>query len=436
MSQPPPFHPGTAAPPGEAPATHAAAASTRLGLRRQLVLSTYWLSLSFQGGALLGVAVPAELLNLTSNANKTWVLGLLGGFASLSGMIAQPIAGALSDLASSRWGRRRPYLLGGALIDVVGLALMTISSNLGMLFAGVLLATCGSSISSAAYQAYVPDHVPRDQYGEASGYIGAMTMFGTVVSFGLGGILVAPGAASPFYVATIVIIAAGALLTAVAIPDPAVPRQARFGTITWRTLWLEPWRHPDFVLVFATRAMMMLALYTLFTFVEYYVRDVLHVTQFVQGAALVAGLATLAAVGGILTGWLSDRIGRKRIVSGASVLMACALGVMAFARHLELVLAVGVIFGVALGAFAAVDWALAIDVLPDRDFAAKDLGLWAALHQPAPDHRALRGRGSAGRAGAIRLGCRFQCAVPGRRRPRRRKWRAGLAFAERALRRV
>jgi MFS family permease len=123
--------------------------------------------------------------------------------------------------------------------------------------------------------------------------------------------------------------------------------------------------------------MMMLALYTLFTFVEYYVRDVLHVTEFVQGAALVAGVATLAAVGGgVLTGWLSDRTGRKPIVSVASIVMATVLVIMAFAHQLDVVLGAGVAFGLSFGAFAAVDWALAIDVLPDRSFAAKDLGLW------------------------------------------------------------
>lgn len=355
---------------------------TLIGARRQLVLAAYWFSLSFQGGALMGVAVPAQLLNLTSNVDKVWALGLLGGCASLVGMVAQPIAGALSDLSTTRWGRRRPYLIGGALLDVVGLALMITAANMALLFAGALLASLGSAVSTAAYQAYVPDHVPPAQYGEASGYIGAMTMFGTVVSFGLAGLLVAPGTASSFYVATVVIVGAGVVLTALAIPEPATPYPAtpypaRRGAVTWRGLWLAPWRHADFVLVFVTRALMMLALYTLFTFVEYYVRDVLHVTKFVQGAALVAGVATLAAVGGgVLTGWLSDRIGRKLIVSGASVLMAAALGVLAFSRSLEMVLGMGVVFGIALGAFAAVDWALAIDVLPDLNFAAKDLGLW------------------------------------------------------------
>lgn len=357
--------------------TFAGAPGALLGVRQQTILSTYWFSLNFQGGALLGVAVPAQILGLVRAGQKTWVLALLVGFSSLITMLVQPAAGALSDLSLSRWGRRRPYLVVGALLDVAGLAMMARAPDLPLLFAGGLLASFGSGVSGAAYQAYIPDHVPPQQVGEASGYMGAMTMLGTIGSFGVAAFTVARGAASPFYLVTIGVIGVGALVTAVAIPDHPTPLRARPRATSWRVLWLKPWSSPDFAWVFATRAMMMLALYTLFTFVEYYVSDVVHVTQFVQGTAAVAGIATLAALaGGLLTGWLSDRIGRKWMVSSAGCLMAAALAVLAVAHQLNVVLGVGIVFGLALGTYTAVDWALAVDVLPDQAFAAKDLGLW------------------------------------------------------------
>jgi MFS family permease len=345
-----------------------------VGVLRQVLLSAYWLSLSFEGGALVGVAIPAQLLGLTSNADKAWVLGLISSITSLVGTAVLPVAGMLSDRSTARWGRRRGYLVGGSLVNVAGLVVMARSASISILFLGLLLTMIGSNISAAAYQAYLPDHVPPEQYGEASGYVGAMMMLGTLGSFGLAALLVAPRAAGSFYAATIGVVAAGVILTAVAIPD-------RVGTMppreTWREAWFGPWRSWNFTLVFTTRALMMLALYALFTFVEYYVRDVLKVTHFVQGAAAVAAVATIAAVGGgVLTGWLSDRMGRKPIVSASAVLMGAALLVMATVHRLDVVLGVGVAFGLALGAFSAVDWALAIDVLPSRDYLAKDLGIW------------------------------------------------------------
>jgi MFS family permease len=354
-----------------------AAVAGHVPTRQQLILSVYWFALSFQGGALLGVAVPAQLLGLTRHLDKALTLGILGAVAAFVAMVAQPVAGAMSDLSSARWGRRRTYLLAGALIDLVGLAAMAAASSLWLLSIGLLFASLGAGVSGASYQAYVPDHVPAEQYGEASGYIGAMTMIGTVASFGIAALLVTPGTAGSFYIATMAIVAAGAIFTALAVQEPREHDRAPSTDMSWREMWLQPWRSPNFVLVFLTRGMMLLALYMLFTFVEYYVRDVIHVTHFVQGAALVAGVATLTAiVGGVISGWLSDRIGRKPIVTLGSVLMAGALSVLAFAHTLNAVLAMGMVFGIALGALSAVDWALAIDVLPNRAFAAKDMGIW------------------------------------------------------------
>jgi MFS family permease len=37
---------------------------------------------------------------------------------------------------------------------------------------------------------------------------------------------------------------------------------------------------------------------------------------------------------------------------------------------------IGAVFGIGYGAYQAVDWALAIDVLPQGESAAKDMGIW------------------------------------------------------------
>jgi MFS family permease len=204
-----------------------------------------------------------------------------------------------------------------------------------------------------------------------------MSMFGTITSFGFAAVLIGPHRVGPFYLINATLIIAGATLTALGLPDPPASRDSRPLVQNWRALWLDPWRNPDFSWVFATRTMMMIALYTLFTYVAFYVRDVVHVSAFVAGAAAIAGVATVAAlISGIVTGWLSDRVGRKILVSIASVLMAGALLGLAFFHDLNLVLGLGVVFGLALGTYMAVDWALAVDVLPREGFAAKDLGLW------------------------------------------------------------
>lgn len=349
----------------------------RLDARSQLVLSAYWSSLSFHGGALLPVAVASQLIDIAPRGPNTAELALMGGLSGLVVTVIQPIAGVCSDLTHGPFGRRRPYVLLGALVDIVGLLVLAGAHSVSLVLIGLLVATAGSGTSGAAYQAYIPDRVPADQYGEASGYMGAMMMAGTIASFGLAGILVQPDQSAPFYLITAAVVAAGALVTVLGIPDP-VQSEGEVPVIGgWRALWIEPWKNRDFSWVFATRAMLMLALYTLFTFVAYYVRDVVHVTSFAAGAAAVAGVATIAALaGGIATGILSDRWGRKPLVSVASMMMSLSLLVLAFFHQFSLVLGVGVVFGLALGTYTAVDWALAVAVLPSERLAAKDLGLW------------------------------------------------------------
>src|SRR5207249_4486680 len=83
---------------------------------------------------------------------------------------------------------------------------------------------------------------------------------------------------------------------------------------------------------------------------------------------------------------LSDRIGRKPLVYASGGIMAAAAVIfipVAFFPSLQFTYLVGALFGLGWGAFQAVDWALAIDVLPHQGGAAKDMGIWhTALVMP------------------------------------------------------
>jgi MFS family permease len=81
-------------------------------------------------------------------------------------------------------------------------------------------------------------------------------------------------------------------------------------------------------------------------------------------------------VGSTAGGWLSDRTGRRRpFVLAAGVIIALALVAIAFSHSFALFLAAVTLFGLGEGLYLAVDLALATDVLPDPDDAAKDMGV-------------------------------------------------------------
>jgi MFS family permease len=89
----------------------------------------------------------------------------------------------------------------------------------------------------------------------------------------------------------------------------------------------------------------------------------------------VTGLM-FATVTGIVGGRLSDRIGRKRVVYVANSVVALAAIAFLVSPSLSYVFVVASVFGLGFGAYYGVDWALACDVLPKKEDAAKDMAVW------------------------------------------------------------
>jgi MFS family permease len=148
-----------------------------------------------------------------------------------------------------------------------------------------------------------------------------------------------------------------------------------------RLFGFHPRRNPDFAWVLVTRLAMMMGIYTIQTFLQYYMRDVMGVANPEQETTRFIIIAALASLpGALLAGWLSDRIGRKRVIYLSGGLLAL-LGLVIvvthlFTRSLPLVFLAGALFGIGGGAYQSVDWALVADVLPSRKEFAKDMGVW------------------------------------------------------------
>jgi len=362
----------------------------RLNLRQQLTLSFLWFSLNFQSAALLPVVVPAQILlfvapGTAGNVQQATFLGWLSAVGSLVALLVQPVVGALSDRTSSPLGRRRPYILAGGAVLLVGVAGLAAARGVVTFVIAFLLAQLGSNVATAAYQGLLPDRVPREQRGTASGYLGAMTILGNVGSLALAGVWLSQSGfergAARFYFASAVILVLGIGITVAGVPERPTRRAPAMATRSLvdaiNRLFLSPWQHENFRWVFLTRAFVMLGLTLFLTFIEYFFAQVAHVQNFVQSTAALAVLALGGAIVGALTlGILSDRLGRVRVVALATGCMTLASLTFVVAPDVPL-WPLGLLFGVGYGAYTSVDWALAVDSLPELAAAGKDLGLWS-----------------------------------------------------------
>lgn len=139
----------------------------------------------------------------------------------------------------------------------------------------------------------------------------------------------------------------------------------------------SPRRNPDFAWVLATRLLVMLGIYTIQTFLQYYLRDAVHVADPEQATTNFVILVSLTSlVSAFVAGWLSDRFGRKRLVYVAGYMMALVGVIFVITHSYPLVFASAALFGLGYGAYQSVDWALVVDVLPSEHSYARDMGIW------------------------------------------------------------
>ncbi|MCZ8282521.1 MAG: MFS transporter [Aquidulcibacter sp.] len=90
-------------------------------------------------------------------------LPLLQLAGPLTGLLVQPIIGAMSDRTASKWGRRTPYFIVGAIMCSLGLFFMPLSSSILMAVSLLWILDAGNNITMEPYRAYVSDRLNPDQ---------------------------------------------------------------------------------------------------------------------------------------------------------------------------------------------------------------------------------------------------------------------------------
>jgi MFS family permease len=335
--------------------------------RDHLAINALWVGVHFQDAALMTILVPALLLILTP-ANHTNVLAVLSTIAAIGTAVASPVAGALSDSARRRGGDRRlqtAVILG---IDTIALLVMAQVSTVVGLTGAVVVATVALISGSTVYQVLLPEIVPRQFWGTAAGYRGAMTLVGTIVGLLLAALLPAREA--------LLFDAAGVALSALTLffvpPSPPYVPEVRSGA-TVRDRW-------DLLVTLIGRAWIVLGMTLLNTYVLFFFNDVLHVTNASFNAGLVAGAALIGAVASsVAAGVLSDKLDRRLVVCLSGLPMTLAAVGFALFPDPRVVFVFGAMFGLGYGGVFSVGWALALDAVPALGDVARDLGLWATL---------------------------------------------------------
>ncbi|MEE8443332.1 MAG: MFS transporter [Dehalococcoidia bacterium] len=315
------------------------------------------------------VVLPVLVLAVAPEDLKNTYLGLLTLVGLVVAMVMQPLAGHLSDLTLSPWGRRTPYLAVGSLLACLSVFILGIASSIMAMAVAIIVIQVCINLALGPYQALIRDLAPEGRRGEVASFkvladsVGGVTflvlvalLLGLYTStqndlwlwLSLGLMSLSFGVSAAWTVIGIRKKETGIAPVAVVSDTGRVPGEA----------------HPQFGWFLGSRFCTFAALAALQTYAVFYLRDVVGL----ENPARAVGTMTLVIGGSLLLvvypiGKLSDRIGRKNVIVASALVGAIGIVALLQATNLLQVMVVSSLLGVCAGAYLGTSLALATDLV-------------------------------------------------------------------------
>lgn len=328
-------------------------------------------------GAVPGILLPAQV-TLLDEPNKVANLAIVATIGAFAAMLAQPIAGQISDRTRTRFGRRAPWMVIGVLAGALSLAGLAFANTLVGIVIAWTLVQIAYNFAQGPLSAVMPDRVPLARRGTFAALTGIGLMVGA-----LGGSVIA----SVFYDSIAVGYFTFAAISVVVIvlfnvfnpdyPSTNVTNEPFTFVEFLKTFWVSPITHPDFFWAFTGRLLLYTGYFAVTGFQLFILTDYLGIAE-PQTVIPLLGLISLAGIliATIISGPLSDRVGRRKpFVFASSVVTGLAMLLPWIAPNLTSWMIMTFVAGLGFGMFQAVDTALMSEVLPSAKSFAKDLGV-------------------------------------------------------------
>lgn len=321
----------------------------------------------------------------TGDTGKDWIGGVVWSGVVLSaggiiGVVAAPLAGRWSDRTRSRWGRRRPWAIGGSLLSAAGLVLTGLAAGPFAVGSAWIVVSIGISVASAALTAMIADQLPDTQRGAASAAASCAQALGVVIGVGTI-VLIGLGIFESYLVLAALILLIG-IGTALWLPDEPAHKmvvaarrpKGRSSSLSDRNfLWLVSSRLiVNIGNAFGTALLLFFLLYGV---------KVPAVEAEDDLFFLIIVYTVFSVVAAIVAGIVSDRISAnplrtRRTLTAASALFGTLWGVVILVSpSLIMTTVAAALMGIGYGAYTTVSLALATDLLKDPEDHARDLGV-------------------------------------------------------------
>ncbi|KAF0106178.1 MAG: major facilitator superfamily protein [Anaerolineaceae bacterium] len=362
----------------------------KISFLRMFVISLLGFALTFSSNIQDPPLMTFKTRQLAPDMPNT-ALGFLSFVGLLVAMLVQPIVGVLSDRARTKLGRRLPFIIGGAVLIAASLFLLAAAPTLGLLLTGVILIQFSSNVLQGPWQALIPDLVPGGQRGTASSLKAVMDIIALVVGglvagkilsagierWGDNGVYLAAAAPTAVFFIFVIFTALWAREKRDAAGESAPGATQTIGEALKGAFSINFRENPIFGWWFANRILFWGAFIAINSFLINYLVDVIKMTEtdaqsFYGNLKMILGGALIVLA--LLSGWLSDKFGRKPVMLVAGLVSFAGAFLLLFVRDQTLITVAGGIVGMGIGAFLSASWALATDIVPKGE-AARYLGI-------------------------------------------------------------
>jgi Na+/melibiose symporter-like transporter len=359
----------------------------RFAIADQIAVSLLWFALFANWLTVVPVIVPDQVASILGPdaTSKEGVSGSILAIGALLALVMAPVAGALSDRARNAKGRRRPFLIAGMAGSSVGLALLAPfgpGASIFLYALAILNLQFWWNWACGPYAGLIPDVVPTASQASASAWMNVMSILGAFTGNAIAVALYAHGRPAAAIAGLIAINLVCLSITVTRVREPPAAGAGRsfaLGPFV-RSFWLAPAMHRNFYWVLATRLFANLGVWSVLTFLLFYLQDVVGVAEPGRVLPMVLGVGAMLGIpASLVAAWLTARYGIVAIVKTASWMMAgAAIAYVAIGLHPQpaLMAAVALVYFSGWGAYQAADWALALRVLPKSETAGKDMGIW------------------------------------------------------------
>lgn len=301
---------------------------------------------------------------------------------SLFTLFAQPIVGVISDRWRSALGRRAFWIVAGAIGGATFMVGLRYSSSIALLTVFWTVGQVSLNFMQAPLSTTVADRVPENRVGMVSGLSGVGMMGGFTGGSVVAGLLMNRLGLNTYFVFALAVVV-GALLFVTLAKDRSSKDLdvAPFDWIGFFKGYAVPMRDHDFRWTWVARFFMFFGYTAISNYVVYILQS--HMQPALSAAeanTTYAGLSSAALPGQLLmmlvAGRLSDRVGRRKpFVIGSSAFIAAILLIPLLVPTLPAFYVFYILLAASYGMYMAVDVALFIDVLPDKEAAGRDLGV-------------------------------------------------------------